>query len=226
MSKVDLDPIIKSVQYELKRRGLYFGKLDGLAGAQTWPAIATALGSPKADAPGESPTAARESRALPDPGADDARSEKNIATLLPFAQPVAREFLAAVNARFREFQNNTAKIISGTRTYSEQDRLYAQGRTADGPIVTHARGGYSNHNFGIAFDIGLFDDRGNYLADSPLYDIAGEIGKSLGLSWGGDWAWFQDKPHFELRPAWAAELTEGDMMVELRRRTTRGEAVA
>ncbi len=61
------------------------------------------------------------------------------------------------------------KIISGTRTHmQEQDALYARRRTAPGPRVTNARGGYSNHNFGIAWDIGLFRG-GKYLEDSPLY---------------------------------------------------------
>ena len=49
------------------------------------------------------------------------------------------------------------KVISGLRTYDEQNGLHAKGRTTPGKIVTNARGGYSNHNFGIAFDIGVFE---------------------------------------------------------------------
>jgi peptidoglycan L-alanyl-D-glutamate endopeptidase CwlK len=41
------------------------------------------------------------------------------------------------------------KIISGTRTYGEQNELFAQGRMKPGPIVTRARGGQSNHKFGV-----------------------------------------------------------------------------
>ena len=40
----------------------------------------------------------------------------------------------------------------GTRTYEEQNALYAQGRTAPGKIVTNARGGQGAHNFGLATD--------------------------------------------------------------------------
>jgi D-alanyl-D-alanine carboxypeptidase len=40
----------------------------------------------------------------------------------------------------------------GFRTYAEQDALYQQGRTTPGSIVTHARGGKSLHNFGLAID--------------------------------------------------------------------------
>ena len=44
-------------------------------------------------------------------------------------------------------------ITSTLRTIYEQDRLYAQGRTEPGNIVTYARGGYSKHNHGSAFDV-------------------------------------------------------------------------
>ena len=40
----------------------------------------------------------------------------------------------------------------------------------------------------------------------------------LGLEWGGNWKTIVDEPHFQLRPEWAAEITEGDMLAELRSR--------
>ena len=40
------------------------------------------------------------------------------------------------------------RIVQGYRTYREQDELYAKGRTMPGSIVTKAKGGQSNHNFG------------------------------------------------------------------------------
>lgn len=123
----------------------------------------------------------------------DARSEKNIATLLPDAQVQARDFLKQVRAA-----KINAKIIGGTRTLAEQDALYAQGRTKPGKIVTKAKGGFSNHNFGIAWDIGIFKGV-SFLDASPQYDEAGQIGKSLGLEWGGDFASIIDKPHFQCR---------------------------
>jgi len=103
-----------------------------------------------------------------------------------------------------------------TRTYEEQDDLYAHGRTKDGPIVTKARGGYSWHNFGIAWDIGIFDGI-RYIGESPLYAKAGEIGKQLGLEWGGDWPGIEDQPHFQLKI--------GLTLAECRERVTRGEAI-
>lgn len=43
-------------------------------------------------------------------------------------------------------------IYCGFRSCTEQDALYAQGRTIAGRIVTKARGGQSYHNYGLAFD--------------------------------------------------------------------------
>jgi peptidoglycan L-alanyl-D-glutamate endopeptidase CwlK len=128
--------------------------------------------------------------------APDPRSATNIATLLPAARRAALALLATANDGGLS-GGIVVKIICGTRTYAEQDALYAQGRTAPGPIVTNARGGYSNHNFGIAFDIGIFNG-GVYLEDSPLYTKVGAIGRAQGLEWGGEWIVFTDEPHFQL----------------------------
>jgi peptidoglycan L-alanyl-D-glutamate endopeptidase CwlK len=146
----------------------------------------------------------------------DQRSETNIATLKSWVQPVARQFIEALRSRGID-----ARVISGTRSHDEQNALHAQGRTGPGRIVTNARGGYSNHNFGIAFDIGVFK-KNKYLNQSPLYAQAGPIGKSFGLSWGGDWKSFRDEPHYELRPPWAAKLSERAMLAELRQRVAAG----
>jgi len=108
------------------------------------------------------------------------------------AQRKARAFMKAVQG-----VSATVKIISGTRTFAEQDRLYRQGRDLPGPKVTNARGGQSNHNFGVAWDIGIFQN-GQYLDDSPLYAQVGRISKGLDLEWGGDWASFPDEPHFQI----------------------------
>ena len=96
----------------------------------------------------------------------DPRSEKQIATLEPVVQERARLFLEQANSYLKQF-GIVAKIISGTRTYKEQNALYAKGRTSPGRRVTNAPGGFSNHNFGIAFDIGLFQGT-NYIEESPV----------------------------------------------------------
>ncbi|MGS1135353.1 M15 family metallopeptidase [Rhodanobacter sp. UC4444_H11] len=149
----------------------------------------------------------------------DDRSEKVIATLLPQVRPIARALVQKAAAA-----GISIRVISGLRSYEEQAALYAQGRTAPGKKVTNARAGYSNHNFGIAFDIGVFEGN-RYLPESPKYKAVGALGMDLGLEWGGNWKTIVDQPHFQLRPAWAAHESEQQMLAELRSRKDRGEAV-
>lgn len=127
----------------------------------------------------------------------DQRTENNIASLHPKVQTMARSFMTAAIPAMKKHGFNI-QIISGTRSWAEQDALYAKGRTAPGKKVTNARGGFSNHNFGIAFDIGLFKD-GKYYGDHALYTTCGEIGESLGFEWGGRWKKFVDRPHFQAK---------------------------
>lgn len=92
-------------------------------------------------------------------------------------------------------------VTQGLRTWEEQDALYAKGRTVPplGKIVTKAKGGYSYHNFGLAFDIVVLDAVGkaDWNTAHPSWQRAAELGKSLGLEWGGDWKTFKDVPHFQ-----------------------------
>lgn len=198
-----IDEIIAAVQTEL---GV---EVDGKAGPQTWAAIYEKICKPKKT----------DTTPINTIEPVDARSETVIATLLPEVQPFARALVHKAAAN-----NITIKIISGLRTYDEQNALYAQGRTAPGNKVTNARGGYSNHNFGIAFDVGVFEGN-KYLGDSPKYKGVGVLGAEMGLEWGGNWKTIVDQPHFQLRPAWANNLSERDMLAELRVRKDSGRAV-
>jgi peptidoglycan LD-endopeptidase CwlK len=97
-------------------------------------------------------------------------------------------------------------ITQDFRSIEEQDKLYAKGRTAEGDIVTNAKGGESYHNFGLAIDFALlsingaviwdmnYDGNGNSRAD---WDEVVEIAKGLGFEWGGDWRSFKDYPHLQ-----------------------------
>ncbi|WP_309720830.1 M15 family metallopeptidase [Armatimonas sp.] len=127
----------------------------------------------------------------------DTRSETNLATLRPKAQPHFRALLRALKAYALD-KGLEAKIISANRTWAEQDALYAKGRTKPGPKVTNARGGQSNHNYQIAVDIGLFKD-GDYLEESSHYKKVGPLGEALGLEWGGRWKDFPDTPHYQIK---------------------------
>jgi hypothetical protein len=53
----------------------------------------------------------------------------------------------------------------------------------------------SNHLSGNAFDIVIWDPVTNDVTWSG-YEKVGEIGKKLGLGWGGDWT-VRDDVHFE-----------------------------
>ena len=89
------------------------------------------------------------------------------------------------------------KLTCGYRSVEEQNRLYAQGRTAPGRIVTNARGGASWHNYGLAADYAFV--AGGQLAWSGPWRIFGRIARECGLEWGGDWKGFPDRPHVQFR---------------------------
>jgi peptidoglycan L-alanyl-D-glutamate endopeptidase CwlK len=173
------------LQRLLKSAGLYTDTIDGDWGPNTDAAV-TAFET----------RSAQIAAAL---GTFDPRTEKNIQTLHLRAQEAARAYMKAVDGALGA--NITVRIISGTRTYAEQDVLFRKGRFGNPPPrVTNARGGQSNHNFGIAWDIGVFRS-GAYLPESPLYNTAATVGLAagiIGLEWGGNWTGFQDRPHYQL----------------------------
>ena len=90
-------------------------------------------------------------------------------------------------------------LTSVFRSFDDQRKLYAQGRSTPGKIVTNAMPGHSAHNYGCAFDIVIIRD-GKCIWDSSdiAWQIAGDCGKLAGLAWGGDRNTFREFPHFEL----------------------------
>ena len=98
-------------------------EVDGKAGPQTWGAVYARIVGRKIDG-------LRPAEAI---SPVDDRSEKVIATLLPEVQPMARALVQKAAA-----VGISIKVISGLRTYAEQDALYAKGRTTPGTIVTNA----------------------------------------------------------------------------------------
>ena len=166
----------------LKSTGFYTDVLDGVWGPNTNKA--------DADFVAQSDSIANQY------GTYDNRSESNLITLIPKAQIQARKFL-----QIAKDHNSDVRIISGTRTYDEQDVLYNQGRNGNtGSIVTNAKGGQSNHNFGIAWDIGLFSN-GNYNTADADYKLFSTVVLSSmdTIEWGGDWFTFKDYPHYQLK---------------------------
>lgn len=121
------------------------------------------------------------------------KADKKLQGVHPVVATKARQLIE------RAYKEGINVIITqGLRTIEEQNALYAQGRTKPGKIVTNARGGYSYHNFGLAFDFAIMKDDGSvsWNVDGKWRRV-GAIGKSLGLEWGGDWKDFKDYPHFQ-----------------------------
>lgn len=135
----------------------------------------------------------------------DPRSEAVLATLDPKAVPAFRMFLSLAKATAATLGCDYI-LISGNRTYAEQNALYARGRTAPGEKVTNAKAGQSNHNFGIAADAGVFQGK-VYLENGTAreQELASKVHKACsmhaaacGLEWGGSWKSIKDEPHYEI----------------------------
>lgn len=98
-------------------------------------------------------------------------------------------------------------ITDGHRSAEEQNRLYEQGRSKEGNIVTHVKGGESYHNYGLAVDFALklnngdvvwdMERDGNKNGQSDWMEVVA-VAKDLGFEWGGDWTGFKDYPHLEM----------------------------
>lgn len=100
---------------------------------------------------------------------------------LPFLTK-AMDMIAGCEARGAIY-----RATSGFRGSTEQMRLWKQGRTTPGSIVTHALPGQSAHNFGLALDFArMVDGPMGLKADwsTGAYDILGEEAAKLGLHWG------------------------------------------
>ncbi|EAC7134113.1 alkaline phosphatase [Listeria monocytogenes] len=99
-------------------------------------------------------------------------------------------------------------VAQGYRSSAEQNALYAQGRTKPGAVVTNAKGGQSNHNYGVAVDLCLYTSDGkNVIWESTTsrWKTVVSAMKAEGFAWGGDWKSFKDYPHFELYDAAGGE---------------------
>ena len=179
--------------------------------------LARFFGRARATAPARATVVNEPKPAKPTPPSIDERSRRIVAKLHPAVQPKFESFIRAAKYMAHE-SGYDVKAISGLRTWDEQDALYAKGRTTPGPKVTNAKAGFSNHNFGLAIDIGVFSKDGKkYHGEHPLYPELGPLGESLGLEWGGRWK-FRDEPHYQFRPAWAADISEREMLTGLRSR--------
>jgi peptidoglycan L-alanyl-D-glutamate endopeptidase CwlK len=102
-------------------------------------------------------------------------------------------------------EGHTILLTQGVRTAAQQAALYAQGRTRPGKVVTNCDGvtHRSNHQpkadgYGYAVDV-AWRIRGLVTWEGP-WDRLGTLAAAHGLTWGGTWVRFPDRPHLELPP--------------------------
>lgn len=119
---------------------------------------------------------------------------RGIEHLHPEAQEKAKQLQALCDSKGLKLL-----ITETLRTASEQDALYAQGRTIPGKIVTNCKGSsyQSPHQWGVAFDF-CKNIKGQEYSDTAFFNYVGSLAKSIGLFWGGDFKSFIDTPHLEL----------------------------
>jgi peptidoglycan L-alanyl-D-glutamate endopeptidase CwlK len=130
-------------------------------------------------------------------------SEKRLEKVHPELSKRIRDLIEAFAQR-----GTQVEVVQGLRTFAEQDALYAQGRTKPGARVTNARGGQSNHNYGLAVDLCPFvNGKPDFTANSTFVAIGTEAVKR-GLEWGGNWKKFIDKPHVQLPGMTIAECSK------------------
>lgn len=100
-------------------------------------------------------------------------------------------------------------ITQGVRTAEEQNKLYQQGRTTPGKIVTNCDGYKikSNHQtkddgLGHAGDIAILINNKITWEEKYYKEVAMTariLMQKYNVEWGGDWKNFKDLPHFEYK---------------------------
>jgi peptidoglycan L-alanyl-D-glutamate endopeptidase CwlK len=119
-------------------------------------------------------------------------NSRKVEDLHPRVAKMCRDFIEACRK-----QGIDIIITSTYRDNESQNALYAQGRTKSGNRVTNAKGGQSFHNYKLAFDF-LPGRNGKYdWTDLVVFKQCGEIGKSIGLEWAGDWKTFKEYAHLQ-----------------------------
>lgn len=119
--------------------------------------------------------------------------------------------LVSVVNRALEISRVDFAVIEGVRSLARQQELYAQGRTAPGPIVTwtlNSRHFKDASGYGKAVDLlpvtGWDDKEGFNSVAAAMFAAAKELGVTI--RWGADWDMDgkprekgeTDSPHFEL----------------------------
>ena len=121
----------------------------------------------------------------------DKITDDRIKTLHPLIRDEVEEIIKSAMHELGIF----LRITQALRSFTEQNELYAQGRSKPGKIVTNAKGGSSWHNYGLAFDV-VEIQNGKAIWDTK-YDKIAAIAHRYGFDWGGHFTSIVDKPHFQ-----------------------------
>jgi peptidoglycan LD-endopeptidase CwlK len=95
----------------------------------------------------------------------------------------------------------TPFVTCAYRSPKDQLKLYNQGRTTPGKIVTQIKSGGKHNSYpSKAFDIAFKDKAGKLVWDKENFLNFAICVRSTNMSikWGGDWKTFKDYPHFEI----------------------------
>lgn len=116
--------------------------------------------------------------------------------------PILKKAYLKAEAEFNS-KNTTKVFLTAThRSNEEQERLYAQGRTTAGKIVTNARAGQSKHNRkpSDAFDIAFRKPSGRLDWSNRNFITFNQIISRIEprIKWGGNFKSIKDLPHFEI----------------------------
>ena len=102
---------------------------------------------------------------------------------------------------FRDSTGHDLLLTCTSRSTDEQAKLYAQGRTTPGPVVTQLDGTTkkSKHNLvpARALDVAVVVN-GKVSWDESQYHPLKELAAKYGLVSGGSWKTIVDWPHLEL----------------------------
>jgi len=82
-------------------------------------------------------------------------------------------------------QGLAIEVVQGLRTFEEQNELYKEGRTKPSQVVTNAKGGQSNHNYGLAVDLCPFVNGKPQWNDNEGFIQIGVEAAKHGFEWGG-----------------------------------------
>lgn len=119
----------------------------------------------------------------------DANGNYNLTTANPELKDKENELIK----RCQE-EGINIRVTEDVRSVDTQNEYYNSGKNVTG--VSGSNYG-SNHQWGIAFDVYVNTDSNTTEYDEETYERVGQIGKELGLEWGGDWKEY-DTPHFQL----------------------------